>query len=141
MTNPDDVLDEMLSWIYNEPGTGDATAADVEWACNFALRKAELDAVLDYLPRALERSAKDGLAAVSTIRGSVYTAWLRYCATHRSQLVPFPDNEKIVVFRDAYALTLYLAVMTLVALEKAPTEAAALRLARLRQQIDRCVQI
>ena len=140
MTNPDDVLDEMLSWIYNEPGTGDATAADVEWASNFALRKAELDAVLEYLPRALERSARDDLAAVSTIRHSVLTAFRRYCAVTRSELAPFPDNEKVIAIRDAFALTLYLAVMTLVALEKAPTDAAALRLARLRQQIDRYVQ-
>ena len=133
MNNPDEILNEMLEWLYIEPSFGDPTSQDVAWACDIAQRKSELDAVLEMLPRTLERA--DAAAAVSSIRNSVRTALLRYCAVCRAELAPYPLNEAVISLRDAYCLVLYLSVATLHALEKAPTDAAAQRLARLRHQI------
>ena len=131
-------LDEILDFISNGPSQPDATEGDLAWACDFAQRKSELDAVLASIPIVLERGTPQ--AALSTIRTSVSQCLLRYCGILRSELAPYPDNERIAIYRDAYALILYLAGLTLARFDKVPIEPASERLVRLRHSIDRIVQ-
>lgn len=125
----------VLEFISDGPTVRESAAIDVEWGCDFAVRRAELYSMLEHLPRSLERATSG--EAMSTIQNSVLTALRRYCALVRSERVPYPSNEKVLILRDSYALAFYLACLAMVQLGKVPDDEAVGRLTRLRIDLDR----